>query len=249
MQRIRGVRGATVSPKVEAKSSGSSHSADAFSLLLLDENNLELGMQEKDLAYDPRPRLEPDELEEILLEKCADIVIKVASVGKDRIVWKFICSASCMITHEETVKLYGRYIATSITVRRLSPCNSGQIINFILIKTIKAKANGLSELFLSAFDRKQLAYAVFKLLLGSGPLTFVLGNIGFADSSIFSFSKEYAREMGEEVLSGLKVLTNRDQSLHCMYFKKAEKHFQLLVDINTKLPLRIFSLVMQAVQD
>ena len=34
-----------------------------------------------------------------------------------------------------------------------------------------------------------------------------------------------------------------------MYFKGGEKHFQLLVDMDINLPLRIFALVMQAVQD
>ena len=96
-QHSAGNRGAILTPKVEAKSSGSSHSADDLSLLLLDENNLELGMQEKDLVYDPRPRLDPDELEEILLEKSADIVIKGAFVGLDRIAWNFTCSTSCSL--------------------------------------------------------------------------------------------------------------------------------------------------------
>ena len=64
-----------------------------------------------------------------------------------------------------------------------------------------------------------------------------------------TFGKEYEREMREDVLSSLKVLTNRDQTLNCLYFKDAEKHFQPLVDMDINLPLRIFSLWMQAVHD
>ena len=53
-------------------------------MLVVDENNYEAGVHEGDLVYDPRPPLDPDEVEDIPLDKSADIVIKVASVGLDR---------------------------------------------------------------------------------------------------------------------------------------------------------------------
>ena len=59
-------------------------------------------------------------------------------------------------------------------------------------------------------------------------------------SCILTFSNEYAREMGEDGLSGLRVVTNPDQMLYCIYFKDAEKHFQPLVDMDSNLPVRIF---------
>ena len=58
-----------VMPDSELKSSGSLHSADDFSLLLLDEDNFAPGIRARDLVYDPRMRLDQEELEELLLEK------------------------------------------------------------------------------------------------------------------------------------------------------------------------------------
>ena len=235
----------------KAESSGGSHSADDLVVLFLDENNLdsECDIDESDLIYDPRPRLDPDELEDILLEKCADIAIRVASVGPDRIAWNFTCSTSCRITNETMVKLARRYPATSITLQRLTPCNDGKTIKFLLLKTLKGKPNGPADWFLSAANRKDLAYEIFDRLLAEGPLTYVIGNIGFALSSIVQFAREYAAKMNQDVVSNLKVVTTPDQNLSCIYYQDSEKHFHPFVDTDTSLPPRILSLWMQAVQD
>ena len=114
---------------------GSSHSARDLSVLLLDEEPDDFGKYNvEDLVYDPRPQLDPDELEEILREKSADIVMKVASVGLGRIEWNFTCSSSCQIFNKPTIKLHRSYVATPFTLRRLTPCNDGKTIKFILVK-------------------------------------------------------------------------------------------------------------------
>ena len=112
-------------------------------------------------------------------------------------------------------------------------------MNLILIKTIKGKATGSPQLFLNANERKLLAYSIFDVLVAQGPLPDVVGNLGFALASIVAFGREYESVMEKDVLASLKVLTNRDQSLNCMYFEGTEKHFQLLIDMDDNVPDRI----------
>ena len=243
-------RQALFTSKVEAKSSVSSHSAGDFSLHLLDENNFELELQEHELAYDPRPPLDALELEDILLEKNADVIIEVESVARSRIDWNVTCREPWHVNSKSTFSLCNRHPVTTIMLRRLTSCSANvKQINFMLMKTLKGKVNGSGEFFRSRQDWQDLAFAIFDFLLASAPLTYVIGNIGLALPSIIVFSKVYQEKVGDDMLRNHKFLTTGDQMLSCIYLKAAEKRLQPLLDMSATLPTRIFSMVMEAVPD
>ena len=77
--------------------------------------------------------------------------------------------------------MYGRFSATSITLRRLTSCMDSTPIKVMLVETLKGKTD--TDWFFNQNDRKCLAYAIFDCLSAEGTLTYVLGNIGFALSS------------------------------------------------------------------
>ena len=251
----------SAAPTSTLASSGSRHSAGKqaaltpnvnvksrdFSLVLVDEDKFESGIDRKALIYDPRPELELIELDDILSEKCADLVIQVDSAGFEGTTWNFTCANYCEVTDEETFQLYGRFWATYIKLRRLTLCMDSMPIKIMLMKTLKGKAN--SDWFFGQNDREQLAYAIFESLFAEETLTYVIGNIGFGLSSFNVYCREYGAKIGKDVWSELNFLTNRDHTLSCIHKKDAENHFQSLVDMNQHLPRRIFELLLQAVQD
>ena len=229
----------------KAESSGGQHSArcdDDFTVLLLDEEIDNLGLYKvDDLVYDPRPLLDPEESKDIVREKKPDVVMKVASIDIRKITWNFTCSDSCEVIDDPPIHLYQNHVATPITLRRKIPCNNADTIKFILVKTIRCKSTGPPHLVIHARDRKLLAYAIFDLLLLHDPLTYVIGNIGFALSSILQYAREFCDEMHIDVLSRVGILASPDQNLICLYFKESEKHFTPLPDTDANMPLRSFA--------
>ena len=184
-QHSVGKRPVLLVPRSKAQPSGSQHSAGKRQA---DENNLSDYLREQELAYDPRPQLEPVEMEKVIVEKNVDVVIKIDSVRRDGISWDFTCTDPWHVVDISAFPLSGRNLATTISLRRLTPysgyCSGDdKIINLVLMKTVE-----LGNDF-GAPKRKLLAFGIFEFLLASAPLTFVLGNIGFPLSSILHYSK------------------------------------------------------------
>ena len=74
-----------------------------------------------------------------------------------------------------------------------------------------------SSLFFSDNQRKEVAYAIFKLLSKATCPTVVLGNIGFALGSCFQYLAEYRRTTGADLDHELQILTTADQVLMSLF--------------------------------
>ena len=202
-------------PTSTLASSGSQYSAGKqakssdFTLVLVDEDNFEVGVDRNDVAYDPRPVLDQLELDDILAGKCVDVVIRVCSASFKRTTWNFTCASDCQVVNKERIPLVDRFWATSITLRRLTSCMDSMPVKLILIKTLRGKAG--TEWFFGPTERQRLAFAVFDLLCSEETLTYVVGGIGFTISSFMQYWREYGVEMTDEVCPNLQFLTNENQ--------------------------------------
>ena len=232
-------------------SSSGEHPAVALSLLLVDEDNYNAELMEKKLLIeDDREPVDAEEKQYILQTQNVDVIFEPEEIGTEASKWKMsnpkeTTNTSWTFTEVASMRLTGHHRAVQTTLQRLTPGSlQQQQFTVHLIKTIRGKSCGATNLIVDAATRKELAFGFFDILLSSGPRTLVIGNFGFSTTSVLQHAAEYDHDKENSLVQNLQVLMTPDQQLGCMYLKDLESHYEIF--IGTNLPDRFLFLEIQA---
>jgi hypothetical protein len=199
-------------------SSGSEHSAETFTFVFGDSASIPLDLQ-RHLVGDSRPNYNPNDVHEFAQELDADLEIRVDTIDIEQNThWHIRLQKPWTNSAPEIVYLTERWHVVRSTVRRSTPCAEEH--HLVLVNTLKGKASAPADLQFSLTERKANVFALFTLLLESEDSTIVVGNFGFALSSIFRFGEEYKQETGVDVTNRFELIASDDQQLLCFHTKE-----------------------------
>ena len=203
-------------------SSGGAHSAEPFTILFADIGQYDRALRPV-LIFDPRPTVQPSEVQEYADEFEADVAVYPSAVSADGVEWNVLLNKSTHSMPRE-IRLGPRHTAQSTILRRNTP--GTEKIELILVRILKGKTPSFDvfcgphvehDLHYTPHDRKEVAFALFDLLLEATRPMAILGNPGFSLSAIATLTREYQNEIGHDISQHVQCLLSRDQQLMCLH--------------------------------
>jgi hypothetical protein len=234
---------------IDQSASGGEHPVAKCTILFADTGTVHRELQGK-ILDDRRQPVSIEAVQEYADECDADIVVRVQeltpggpiitarSLGWQELTPGVASQSSGNWQARAAVKwkLTPEYCATTFKLRRSTPCS--EEIDLIVVRIIKGKSN-LPRVHFSNDQRKAVAFALFKELKDALRPTIVLGNPGFALSSIVRFFQEYKNETNFDIAAHTQLLLSRDQELLCLHTARCN---QTVLQLRRPTPDRIFTI-------